>query len=161
MFSLLRFPALAKIALGGAAGSMLIVGAAAAGPSVLAAAPGAAAPATKAAPAAKHHGRDAHRDRKQDRRVEIEAYLNASAAIMKMEPDDLRAALKSGRSMAQIASEHGFPTKKPFADAVSKAVRPALDAAVDAKKITRLQADRFQDRLAHGHLPLWDRHAKK
>lgn len=150
MLSLLRFPALAKLALGGAAGSMLLAGAVVASPTVLAATP--AAPAT-----AKHHNPDRHADRK----VEVEAYLDASATIMKMDPKDLRAALKSGRSMEDIAAAHGFATKAAFGDAVSKAVKPALDAAVDSKKLTRAEADRFQDRLAHGHLPFWTRHHKK
>ena len=157
MMSLLRFPALAKLALGGAAGSMILAGAVAASPSVLAASPGGVAPTTKAAPAARHP----HRDARADRKVEVEAYLDASAVTMHMDPKDLRAALKAGRSMEEIASEHGFATKEAFAAAVSKAVKPALDAAVDAKKITRLQADHFQDRLAHGHLPFWVRHHRK
>lgn len=156
MFSLLRFPVLAKLALGGAAGSMLLAGAVAASPSVLAASSG-AKPAASATAAARHHRHDS----RADRRVEIEAYLDASATIMKMDPKDLRAALKSGRSMKEIAAAHGFPTKDAFADAVSRAVKPALDAAVDAKKVTRTEADHFQDRLAHGHLPFWVRHHRK
>ena len=154
MLSLLRFPTLAKLALGGAAGSMLLAGALVASPAVLAATPAVPA-ATKAT--GKHHNPDKHADRK----VEVAAYLDASASIMKMDPKDLRAALKSGRSLEEIASEHGFATKAAFADAVSKAVKPALDAAVDSKKLTRTEADRFQDRLAHGHLPYWTRHHKK
>jgi len=158
MLSLIRFPVLAKLALGGAAGSMLLAGAVVASPSVLAAAKPTATAPTTTTTTSKHHRQH---DSKADRKLEIEAYLDASAAIMKMEPKDLRAALKSGRSLSQVAAEHGFTTKEAFADAVSKAIKPRLDAAVDAKKLTREQADHFQDRLAHGHLPLWERHHRK
>lgn len=156
MFSTLRLPLLGKALITGAAGSAILAAGLAASPAVLAASPTAKAATATAKPTT--HGN--HRDH-SDHRVKIEAYLDASAKVLNMEPGALRAALKSGRSLEDIAAEHGFAKKEVFADAVSKAIKPLLDADVDAKKLTRAEADRFQDRLAHGHLPYWVRHHKK
>ena len=105
MFSI---PFAAKLGLG-AAGSLLLLGTAA---PVIASAAASPTPTSAAATAKTAHGHD----RRADRKIELAAYIEASADVLGMSPADLRAALKSGKSLSDIANAKGF-TKERFGDA--------------------------------------------
>jgi hypothetical protein len=147
-------PLSAKLGLGAAAGLMLL---GAATPAVSAMTPLAAVTASPS-PTATGGAAGTAKD-KSDRRLIAGIYLSASAQVLGISVADLRADLRAGKSLGDLAQAKGL-TKAAFADLVGKAMKPALDAAVDAHKLTRAQADRFEARLAKGHVPLWDRHRR-
>ncbi|GAC1614296.1 MAG: hypothetical protein NVS9B1_23590 [Candidatus Dormibacteraceae bacterium] len=152
MFSI---PFAAKLGLG-AAGSLLLLGTAA--PAIASA----ASPAAYAATAARTTTAKSSptHDRKADRKVALAAYIDAAAAVLETSPADLRAALKSGKSLSDLAKARGF-TKETFGDAVVKKITPVLEHDVDTHQLTREEATHFEKALAKGHLPLWERHHRK
>jgi len=138
-------PWFGKLLLGG-------VGSAVLGASLL----GATATTVFAAPAsgAASRAAAAHRD-PSDRRLIAAAVLAGEAAALNMQPVDLRAALKKGQKVSDLAADRGM-NKDQFADKLANTVKPALDKLVDAKKITQLQDDRTVARIRAGHIPFWD-----
>lgn len=147
---------ISKLILGGGAATMLAVGAAVSGaPAVFAASTPATAAADQTA-AGKHKHQDNHQDRRQIR----EAVVASEADVLGITPDQLRDALKAGKSVADLARDRGI-TKDQFADRLAAALRPRLDKLVDSGAITRAQADKVLDRIAKGHIPFWDRHDHK
>jgi hypothetical protein len=144
-----RIPVIGKLVLGGAGSALLgvsLLGAQAT--NAFAATPSpTATPAAPAAPAAKAD--------RSDRRIVARAVFTAEAAVLGMKPEDLRAALKSGKTVEQLAAAKGL-NKEQFADRLATAVKPALDKLVDAHTITRAQADRVLARIHAGHIPFWN-----
>ena len=140
-------PLLAKIVLGGAGTALLGVAAFAT------AVPAAAASSVPVAAAQKAHkapGTDRHSDRALIRRAVTESEADA----LGLTPEQLRDDLKSGRSVEDIAQAQGM-TKDQVVDKTATALKPRLDQLVDAKKITRAQADKALDHVRKGHLPGW------
>ena len=94
-------------------------------------------------------------DRHADRREVAKAIFESEADILGMKPEDLRAALKSGKTVEQLAAAKGL-SKDQFADRLAGGAKPALDKLVDAKKITQAQEDLVLKRIRAGHIPLWN-----
>jgi hypothetical protein len=137
-----------KLVLGGAGAATLgaaLLGASAT--SAFAATPTPTTAASPAAPSAKHDP--------SDRRLIRAAVVAAEAAALDMKPEDLRAALKAGKTVEQLAQARGM-NKDQFADKLATTVKPALDKLVDDKKITRAQADKVLARIRAGHIPFWN-----
>lgn len=72
--------------------------------------------------------------------------LAAAAEALDMTPKDLRAEIRSGKTLKEIAAAHGV-SYDTVTNAVVVAVKADLDAAVKAGKITQARADRILDRL--------------
>jgi hypothetical protein len=66
--------------------------------------------------------------------------FDAAAKALGMSTDDLRAALRDGKSIADIAKDKQVDTSK-IVDAVVAAVQADLDQAVKDGKLTQAQAD--------------------
>jgi hypothetical protein len=107
---------------------------------------------TSGTPAAA--GAAAKHDR-SDRRLIMAAVFAAEATVLDMKPEDLRGALKNGKSVSDLAAAKGL-NKDQFADKLANTVKPALDKLVDAKKISQAQDDRTVARIRAGHIPLWE-----
>lgn len=140
-------PLLAKIVLGGAGTALLGVAAFAT------AVPAAAASSVPVAAASKAHKLPGA-DRQSDRALIRRAVTEAEADALGLTPEQLRDDLKAGRSVEDIAQAQGM-TKDQVVDKTAAALKPRLDQLVDAKKITRAQADKALDRVRKGHLPGW------
>lgn len=153
--NLFRVPLIGKLVLGGAGSALLGVSllgaqatnAFAASPSPSAAAAQPAKPATKP-------------DR-SDRRLVARAVFTAEAAVLDLKPEDLRKALKDGKTVEQLAAAKGM-SKDQFADRLANTVKPELDKLVDAHKLTADQEAKVLARIRAGHIPFWDgiRHKK-
>lgn len=72
--------------------------------------------------------------------------LTAAADALDMTPAELRAALRSGKSLKDVAVAEGVPYETVSA-AIIAAVKGDLDAAVAAGKMRQERADRILDRL--------------
>jgi len=68
--------------------------------------------------------------------------LDASAGVLDMSVDDLKAQLKDGKSLAAVAEAQGMSVDG-FKAALSDAVKAKLDKAVEEEKLTQEQADRL------------------
>jgi hypothetical protein len=100
-------------------------------------------------------------DKHADRQAVVRAVFESEADVLGIKPEDLRAALKSGKTVEQLAAAKGL-SKDQFADRLATAVKPALDKLVDSKQITQAQEDGVLKRIRAGHIPFWDgRHHKK
>ena len=136
-----------KLVLGGAATAVLGVGLLGGSATSAFAAANPTSAASPAAPAAKHDP--------SDRRLIRAAIVAAEAAALDIKPEDLRAALKSGKTVEQLAQARGM-NKDQFADKLANTVKPALDKLVDAKQITHAQADKVLARIRAGRIPFWN-----
>ena len=76
--------------------------------------------------------------------------IEASAGALDMSVDDLKAQLKEGNSLAEVAEAQGMSVED-FKAALSDAVKAKLDGLVDDEKLTQEQADRlyqgFEDNI--------------
>jgi hypothetical protein len=86
----------------------------------------------------------------------LQQYLKASASALGITPDQLRSDLKAGQSLSQIAASRNI-SESDFRTRLAANLKPVLDQAVAAKKITAAQEQRLLDRLKTGQLPLWTR----
>lgn len=138
---------LAKLVLGGGGAALLTAGALAAGaPAAFAAAPSPAA----AAPKAGAGDSSRHAAMRLIRRAEFVS----EAQVLGVKPKDLRADLKNGQTVEQLAQAKGMD-KSQFETALVAALKPRLDALVDRGAVTRGQADAAIDRIQKGHVPFW------
>ncbi len=134
-----------KLVLGGA--GVTVLGAGLLGASATSAFAATPAATATAAPSAKHDP--------SDRRLIRAAVVLAEATALDMKPEDLRAALKSGKTVEALAAAKGM-NKDQFADKLANTVKPALDKLVDDKKITRPQADKVLAHIRAGQIPFWN-----
>jgi hypothetical protein len=74
------------------------------------------------------------------------AALRAVTSYLGITPAELRTALESGKSLAQIAKEHG-KTADGLATALSAAAKTRLDRAVTAKRLSSAQEQAILHRL--------------
>jgi hypothetical protein len=84
----------------------------------------------------------------------MQGYLSAAAAALGITEAQLRTDLHNGQSLSQIAatqkvSEADFKTK------VAASLKPKLDAAVTAGKMTQAQEDAALAKFQQGDPPLW------
>ncbi|HYM66027.1 MAG TPA: hypothetical protein VEW68_01925 [Patescibacteria group bacterium] len=94
-------------------------------------------------------------DPRADRRAIVRAVFVSEADVLGIAPKTLRADLKSGQKVSDLAKDKGM-TKEQFSAALVARVKPKLEALVDGKVITQKQADRVLDRLSKGFVPFWD-----
>ncbi len=85
-------------------------------------------------------------------RVGLQDYAKALGISASTLHQDLRA----GRTVAQLAQQQGLD-ENAFRQKLIAVVKPQLDQAVQAHRITRAQENRVLQRLQTGTLPLWDR----
>jgi hypothetical protein len=114
-------------------------------------------PNAPTATAGTKHSNDAH----ADRRLIAKGVFAAEATTLGMSEVDLRAALKGGAKVSELAGKKGMD-KAAFAKALAPNVKKNLDALV-GKGITQVQEDKVLDRIAKGHIPFWNgvHHKKK
>ena len=75
--------------------------------------------------------------------------LDAAAEYLGVTDEELREALRSGKSLAEIAEEKG-KSVEGLKDALLADAEARLDEAVEQEKLTREQADRILERLREG-----------
>jgi hypothetical protein len=89
------------------------------------------------------------------RRAVARAVFESEADVLGLNPKQLRADLKAGQKVSDLAKDKGL-TKEQFAAKLLDTVRPRLKALVDHHVITQAQADHVIDRINKGHIPFWD-----
>ncbi|TMD11661.1 MAG: hypothetical protein E6I27_07750 [Chloroflexi bacterium] len=94
---------------------------------------------------------DSHADRRAVRRAVVEA----EADVLGIKPEELVKDLKAGQKVSDLAKTKGM-TKEQFAARLTTKLKPRLEALVDHKVITKVEADRVLDRIAKGYVPFWD-----
>ncbi|HSS62754.1 MAG TPA: hypothetical protein VLK30_14975 [Candidatus Limnocylindrales bacterium] len=90
----------------------------------------------------------------------MQQYLAAAASALGLSQTQLQTDLKSGQSLADVAAAQHV-TEAGFRTRLIANLKPALDAAVTAKKITATQEQAIIGQLQAGALPLWNTHAKQ
>ena len=113
----------------------------------------AAGPTPTPAPSASTKVPAAH-DR-GDRRAIARAVFESEADVLGIPPGTLRADLRKGQKVADLATDKGM-TKDQFETRLIASVKPRLAALVDHKVITQAQADKVVDRISKGYIPFWD-----
>jgi len=84
----------------------------------------------------------------------MNTYLTAAASALGVTETELKADLKAGQSLSQIAAAKNI-SEADFKTKVSAAIKAKLDAAVAAKTITQAQEDAQLAKLQSGDPPLW------
>ena len=90
-----------------------------------------------------------------DRRAIARALLESEADVLGITPKTLRADLRKGQKVSDLARDKGM-TKEQFETKLIASVKPRLAALVDHKVITQAQADKVIDRISKGYIPFWD-----
>jgi len=86
--------------------------------------------------------------------------INAAASALGVTPDTLRADLKKGMSLSQIAAAQNPPvTEAQFRAKLIANLTPLLDNAVANGKLTKAREAAILKRLQSGTIPLWNRPA--
>jgi hypothetical protein len=93
---------------------------------------------------AVREGREERREARRERRQE---WAGVVAGVVGVSPDELRAELEAGRTVAEIAAANGRTTDEVLAALVA-AVDTRLDAEVADGTLTRSQADQIAERAA-------------
>jgi hypothetical protein len=94
-------------------------------------------------------------DHRADRRAIARAVFESEADVLSITPKTLRADLKKGQKVSDLAKDKGM-TKEQFETKLIASVKPRLAVLVDHKVITQTQADKVVDRLSKGYVPFWD-----
>ena len=86
----------------------------------------------------------------------MQAYLTAAASALHLTggADELKADLKQGQSLSQIAAKQGV-NEGDFKTSVVNSLKPQLDQAVTDKKIKQQQEDALIKKFQAGDPPLW------
>ncbi|HEY1419665.1 MAG TPA: hypothetical protein VGG90_03035 [Candidatus Dormibacteraeota bacterium] len=111
----------------------------------------AASPSPKPAPTATATPAPAD---KAARRAVFRAVFEAEADVLGITPKTLRADLKAGQKVSDLARDKGM-TEAQFGSSLIASARPRLETLVEHKVITQAQADRAVDRISRGHIPFW------
>ena len=85
----------------------------------------------------------------------ISSYVSAAASALGVSEVQLKQDLKSGQTLAQVATAQGV-SEADFKTRVTVALKPKLDAAVAAKTITQAQEEAALAKLQSGDPPLWN-----
>lgn len=86
------------------------------------------------------------------------ALLSAEASALGISDQTLKADLKKGMSLSQIAVAQNV-TEAQFRDRLIAKLKPVLDAAVTNKQLTPAREQAIIKRLQTGTIPLWNRPA--
>jgi hypothetical protein len=89
------------------------------------------------------------------RHLVARAVFEAEADVLGITPKALRADLKQGQKVSDLARDKGM-TKESFAAKLVVSVKPRLAQLVDHKVITQPQADKVIDSISKGHVPFWN-----
>src|SRR5258708_22542443 len=89
------------------------------------------------------------------RRAIARAVFESEADVLGITPGTLRADLKKGQKVSDLARDKGM-TKEQFETRLIASVKPRLAALVGHKAITQAQADKVIDRISRGYVPFWD-----
>ena len=90
------------------------------------------------------------------------ALITASASALGVAPDVLKADLKKGMSLSQVAAAQNPPvTEAQFRTRLIAALAPVLDKAVADGKLTKTREAAILQRLQTGTIPLWNRPAPR
>ena len=89
------------------------------------------------------------------RKLVERAIFESEADVLGIAPDQLRADLKKGQKVSDLANDKHM-TKDQFAAALNTNLKPRLETLVANKTITQKQADKILDRITKGHIPFWD-----
>ena len=84
------------------------------------------------------------------------ALLSAAASALGISDETLKADLKKGMSLSQIAVVQNV-TEAKFRDRLIAKLKPVLDAAVTNKQLTPAREQAIIKRLQTGTIPLWNR----
>jgi hypothetical protein len=84
------------------------------------------------------------------------ALLSAAASALGISDQALKADLKKGMSLSQIAVAQNV-TEAQFRDRLIAKLKPVLDAAVTNKELTPAREQAIIKRLQTGTIPLWNR----
>jgi uncharacterized protein YaiL (DUF2058 family) len=98
-----------------------------------------------------HKVTDPHSDRRAIRR----AVLESEADVLGMTATTLRADLRLGQKVSDLAMDKGM-TKEQFETKLLALLKPRLEALVEQKAITQAQADKAMDRISKGYVPFWN-----
>ena len=89
------------------------------------------------------------------------ALINAAASALGVTPETLKADLKKGMSLSQVAAAQNPPvTEAQFRARLIANLTPLLDKAVADGKLTKARETAILQRLQTGPIPLWNRPAK-
>jgi hypothetical protein len=91
--------------------------------------------------------RELRAERREGRRERRERWAEVVAGVVGVTPDELRAELAAGRTVAEIAAAHGTTADAVVAGLVAE-VTARLDAEVAEGTLSQEQADRLEDRAA-------------
>jgi hypothetical protein len=94
-------------------------------------------------------------DPRSDRRAIRRAVFESEADVLGISPKTLRADLRKGQRVSDLAKDKGM-TKEQFETRLVASAKPRLEALVGKKVITQAQADRVLDRISKGYIPFWD-----
>jgi hypothetical protein len=92
-------------------------------------------------------GQDRRAARRERRREALKAAAQAAADAIGVTKDELKAAVKGGQSVAELAQSKGVSVDD-VKSAISKALGDRIDKAVSDGKITADQATKAKDRVA-------------
>jgi polyhydroxyalkanoate synthesis regulator phasin len=90
----------------------------------------------------------------------MDAYVNAAAKELGMQPADLKTDLKNGQTLHQLADQKGI-SEADFRKGLIANLQPQLDQAVKDGKLSQKQETEVLNRLQSGPLPLWDKPAPR
>lgn len=91
-----------------------------------------------------------------------QALFSAAAQALGVTPDVLKADLAKGMTLHQIASAQNPPvTEDQFRSRLIANIKPQLDAAVSAGKLTSAQEQKILTALQTGPIPFWDTPMRK
>jgi hypothetical protein len=139
-----------KVVGGGAAATILSLGVA-----------GGFAQAASPSPSPTTSTSPANAESRADRRAVVLAVVESEADVLGIKPEQLRADLKAGQKVSDLARDKGM-TKEQFEAKLVATLKPRLEQLVAHKQITQARADRIIDRISKGHVPFWDGvHRKK
>ena len=83
------------------------------------------------------------------------AVFEGEADVLGITTKALRADLKAGQKVSDLARDKGM-TKEQFAAKLVISAKPRLQQLVDHKVITQAQADKVIDSNSTGHSPFWN-----
>ncbi len=90
----------------------------------------------------------------------LQQYLTASASALGLTDTQLKADLKAGQSLSQVAAAQHV-SEADFRTRLIANLKPALDQAVANKTITSAQEQMLISHLQTGPLPLWNAPVKR
>ena len=94
-------------------------------------------------------------DPRSDRRAIHRAVFESEADVLGITPKNLRADLRKGQKVSDLARDKGM-TKEQFETRLVASLKPRLEALVEKKVITQAQADRTLDLINKGRVPFWN-----